>query len=137
MRGLGMCLAMLFACGLAANVHAGMPRGATLMADEQDADPDTGVTLAKGNAEIRIDAYRILGRADQIELNPGRKEIQFTGHALITVGDDRYESERVTCAIDFNTCAVVTESVPPAAAIDAQPAPPPAGVGAASINPSN
>lgn len=133
-----MCLAMLFACGLAANVHAGMPRGATLMADEQDADPDTGVTLAKGNAEIRIDAYRILGRADQIELNPGRKEIRFTGHALITVGDDRYESDRVTCAIDFNTCAVLTDSAAAnATAPGIQPAPPPAGVGAASINPSN
>lgn len=137
-RRLYLLMAAASAFAVAANCYAGMPRGAELSADEQDADPDTGVTLAKGNAEIRIDAYRILGRADQIELNPARKEIQFIGHALITVGGNRYESERVTCAIDFNTCAVVTEAAPAAssnAATSIQSAPPPAGVGAASIKP--
>lgn len=129
--------ALLLVAGLALlppNAEAGMPRGAELSADEQDADPTTGVTTARGNAEIRISAYQILGRADVIELNPGRKEILFSGHALITVGDARYESERVTCSIDFNSCVAVAESATstPVPGTEQLPAP---HAGAATINP--
>lgn len=132
-------IALLLAAGLAMlplNADAGMPRGAELSADEQDADPTTGVTTARGNAEIRITAYKILGRADVIELNPGRKEILFSGHALITVGDARYESERVTCSIDFNSCVVIAESAAaaPAPVVEQSPAPHVAS-GAATISP--
>lgn len=140
--------AAAFAVSLSAN--AGMPRGAELMADEQDADPATGVTTARGNAEIRIEAYRILGRADRIDVDPGRNEIQFTGHALITVGDARYESDQVTCSLDFQKCAPVmgelvtpapATTMPDATAAQALPEvapqnwPPPAGSGAAVIKP--
>lgn len=130
---------LLLVAGLALlplDAEAGMPRGAELSADEQDADPATGVTTARGNAEIRITAYRILGRADVIELNPGRKEILFSGHALITVGDARYESERVTCSIDFNSCVAVAGNAASEATIipDQTPAPH-AASGAATINP--
>lgn len=119
---------------------AGMPRGAELMADEQDADPATGITIARGNAEIRIEAYRILGRADRIDVDPGRNEIQFSGHALITVGDARFESELVTCSLDFEKCAAVTPpapspSTPSPDATASQSWPPPAASGAAVTNP--
>lgn len=138
------------AFAVSVNAHAGMPRGAELMADEQDADPATGVTTARGNAEIRIESYRILGRADRIDVDPGRNEIQFTGHALITVGDARYESDQVTCTLDFEKCAPVkpaqvtpapATAMPDTVAAQALPDvapqnwPPPAGSGAAVINP--
>lgn len=131
-------IALLIAAGLALlplNAEAGMPRGAELSADEQDADPATGVTTARGNAEIRITAYKILGRADVIELNPGRKEILFSGHALITVGDARYESERVTCSIDFNSCVAVAGNAAAEQATIPDQSPVPHASGAATINP--
>lgn len=131
-----MAVVIVSAFVFAGGVVAGMPRGAELLADEQDADPGSGVTTARGNAEIRIEAYRILGRADRIDINPGRNEVQFSGHALITIGDARYESEQVTCSLDFEQCAATT----PAAAAEKTEAPnqmwpPPAGSGAAVISP--
>ena len=135
------------AFAVSVNANAGMPRGAELMADEQDADPATGVTTARGNAEIRIESYRILGRVDRIDVDPGRNEIQFTGHALITVGEARYESDRVTCTLDFEKCAPVNAApasapaMPDTTAAQALPDvvpqnwPPPAGSGAAVIKP--
>lgn len=130
---LAVMAASVFAMPLSAS--AGMPRGAELMADEQDADPATGVTIARGNAEIRVDSYRILGRADRIDVDPGRNQIQFTGHALITVGDARYESEQVTCSLDFEKCAAVTPTAAPASEAAVQAWPPPAGSGAAVSKP--
>ena len=124
----------VFALSLSA--VAGMPRGAELMADEQDADPVSGVTTARGNAEIRIDGYRIRGRADLINVDPGRNQVQFSGHALITVGDARYESDQVTCSLDFETCTEVTAAAsgatPDAGANQISPT---AAAGAAVINP--
>ena len=135
------CFVAIFVAAFASSAHAGMPRGAVLSADEQDADATSGVTTAAGNAEIRIEAYRIVGRADRIELNPVRNEIQFTGHALITVRDERYESDAVTCSLDFNTCAVIqpSQSIANENATATAPAlqamPPPSGVGAAAPSP--
>lgn len=132
---------LLIAIGsaLPSRAIAGMPRGAELSANEQDADPETGVTTALGNAELRIDGYRILGRADRIDVDPGRNEIQFTGHALITIGDARYESEQVRCSLDFETCAALTADAAAALPLATeqsapQPWPAPAGSGA-TINP--
>lgn len=132
---LSMAALIVFGSALPSRATAGMPRGAELSANEQDADPETGVTTARGNAELRIDGYRILGRADRIDVDPGRNEIQFSGHALITVGDERYESEQVKCSLDFETCAPMaadTAAALPQATPQTWPAP--AGSGAI-INP--
>ena len=118
--GIAFCSATAFLLTLAA-AHAGIPRGAVLTADEQDADETTGVTIARGNAEIAIEPQRILGRADQIELNPATNEIQFKGRAVLTVGRERYESDAVTCTLDFYKCATAASGqslpAPPAAAV--------------------
>lgn len=97
--------------------NAGMPRGAMLSADEQDADPATGITIARGNAEITVEKSRIFGRADVIEVRPATNEIKLKGRAFISVGDDRHRSDAVTCTLDFNTCAnaeamTATPSIP-------------------------
>ncbi len=113
---------------IATAAHAGLPRGAILTADEQDADTATGITIARGNAEIAIERQRILGRADQIEINPAGNEIRFNGRAVLTVGGERYESDVVTCTLDFNKCAAVARG-------QALPAPAVAEPGAAVINP--
>ena len=97
---------------LAAVAEARLPRGAVLSADEQDADPVTGVTLARGNAVIRITAYAILGRADEIALRAANNEIQFKGRALITIGKQRFEGEAVTCALDFSRCVTGLQEGP-------------------------
>lgn len=95
----------MLAC-VAVPADAGLPRGAMLVADEQDADADTGVTIARGNAEISIEKQRIVGRADSIELRPATKDIVFKGRARVTVGSDTYtRAEVVTCTSDFSRCA--------------------------------
>lgn len=114
--------------------YAGMPRGAIVSADEQDADPETGVTIARGSAEIAIEKMRILGRADHIEINPAAKHILFKGRALISVGAERYQGEAVTCSLDFSRCAAAeTSAVPNVSAAAPQPSqqplPPPAALG--------
>lgn len=141
-RGLAGVIALLAALPLAA--HAGMPRGAIVSADEQDADPETGITIARGNAAISVEKLRILARADAIEINPAAKQIHFKGRALVTVGAQRYQGETVACTLDFNTCAT-GDAVAPAAPASAlgvsstnvaatqpsqQPLPPPAALGA-------
>ena len=133
-RGLAGVFAVLVFVPLTA--QAGMPRGAVIIADEQDADPETGVTIARGNAEISIVKSRILARADTIEIQPAAKQIQFKGRALVTVGSERYQGEAVTCSLDFNTCANGEGAATAAAAglAPAQPSqhvlPPPAALGA-------
>lgn len=89
--------------------EAGIPRGVILTADEQEADTATGVTIARGNAEISVDKRPILGHADVIELNPGKNQIQFKGRAVLTVGHARYDSSAVTCSLDFDKCAAVID----------------------------
>jgi hypothetical protein len=129
---------------LAAVAEARLPRGAVLSADEQDADPVTGVTLARGNAVISIATYAILGRADEIALRPASNEIQFRGRALITIGRQRFEGEAVTCALDFSRCVtglqeetVPSQStvLPDAPSTAGQAAPSPLSAGAAATNP--
>ena len=126
--------------------HAGLPRGAMLSADEQDADETTGVTIARGHAEISIAAQRIFGHADTIELRPRGNQIVFKGGAQLRVGSARYEGEAVTCTLDFFKCetgAPADESgvpIPNTQRASApteipQPMPAPSGVGAAVINP--
>ena len=117
--------------GLAAvaPAHAGLPRGAVLTADEQDADPETGVTIARGNAEIRFDKQPISGRADSIELNPASNQILFKGRAVLNVGREHYESDAVTCGLDFSKC---TSGASPAVV---QPLPPVPSADAAAISP--
>jgi hypothetical protein len=122
----------LAALAFAETTEAGIPRGVVLIADEQDADAATGITIARGNAEIKIEKQPIAGRADSIELNPVRNEIIFKGHTLVTVNRDRYEGAAVTCALDFSKCAAMP---PPQDDAAAQALPPPAALGAAVINP--
>lgn len=95
--------------------EAGIPHGVMLIADEQDADATTGITIARGHAEISIEKRTILGSADVIELNPVSNHIEFKGHAVLTVGSARYESDAVRCTLDFYSCAPVTgdQSAPP------------------------
>ncbi|MEQ1651284.1 MAG: hypothetical protein ABL897_02220 [Hyphomicrobium sp.] len=128
--------------------NAGMPRGAMLIADEQDADPATGTTIARGNAEITVEKSRIFGRADVIEVRPAANEIKLKGRAFISVGDEHYQSDAVTCTLDFNTCtnadamiakpSILSGANPPVAATTNEALPPaldqplqaPAGLGA-------
>lgn len=144
---------VLGACMITSAASAGIPRGAIVMADEQDADPATGVTSARGNAEIRIETHHIEGRADAIEINPARNEIRFTGNAHVTVRSERYDNDRVTCTLDFTACRLSVDEIPPTAASDergaaagntsasvtqppeAQTLPPPSALGAAAITP--
>jgi hypothetical protein len=96
------------------SAYAGVPRGVVLIASEQDADADTGITIARGNAEISIAQRAVLGAADTIELNPVAQKILFKGHAVVTVGRARYQSEFITCTLDFYSCA-------PSSAVQAAP----------------
>jgi LptA/(LptD N-terminal domain) LPS transport protein len=112
--------------------QAGIPRGAILIADEQDADPETGVTIARGNAEIKFDKQPIAGHADSIELNPASNQIVFKGRAVLSVGRDHFESETVTCGLDFSKCTVGTAAVVQALPVSAPVSSP---ADAAVINP--
>jgi hypothetical protein len=100
-----------FVCSLtvalaaASPATAGIPRGLVLIASEQDADVETGITIARGNAEISISQRAVLGNADSIELNPVAQKILFKGHAVVTVGRARYASDLITCTLDFYSCA--------------------------------
>ncbi len=91
----------------ASSAEAGVPRGLVLAADEQIADEATGTTVARGNAELTILQRAILGRADTIEVSPPRNEIIFKGGAVLAVGRARYQSETVSCTLDFSRCAPV------------------------------
>ena len=125
------CLSIIASQAFAPLAHAGLPRGAVLMADEQDADETTGVTIARGHAEISVETQRISGHADAIELRPPSNEIVFKGGAAVSVGTARYDGETVTCTLDFTKCA----TAPASQVSTAQPIQPPSGVGAAVTNP--
>ena len=100
------CFALLTFCvaTFASGAEAGIPRGAMLAADEQIADEVTGTTIARGNAEITIAERAINGSADSIEVHPNLNEIIFKGRALLVVGGARYQSDTVTCTLDFMRC---------------------------------
>lgn len=139
----GVCRVVVGVVALAAVMplaYAGLPRGAVMSADEQDADPETGVTIARGNAEISVEKSRILGRADAIEINPAAKHILFKGRALVTVGAERFQGEAITCSLDFNTCAnsdaaTTAAGVPPQPSQQTLPAPSALGADAAVTSP--
>jgi hypothetical protein len=99
--------------------YAGVPRGVVLIASEQDADPETGITIARGNAEISVAQRAVAGAADTIELNPVAQKILFKGHAVVTVGRARYASEIITCTLDFYSCAPSPEAQAAPVAADA------------------
>jgi hypothetical protein len=110
-----LAISGLFAVLLATAADARLPRGAVLSANAQEADPTTGATEARGNAEIAIEAFGILGRADAIELRPASDEIQFKGGAMLEVGDERYQGDAITCDLAFSRCtAVSSDQAPPA-----------------------
>lgn len=94
---------------------AGIPKGVAVSGDEQFADDTTGVTIARGNAEISDGLGRIAGRADVIELRPGLNEILLKGRAGLTVGRRRYEGDTVSCTLDFMRCTAVEadQDLPP------------------------
>jgi lipopolysaccharide export system protein LptA len=92
---------------LTGQVNAGIPRGVMLSADEQSADETTGVTIARGNAELTVEKQPIRARADVIELRPKSNEILLKGRADLSVGSDRYRSDTVTCTLDFSRCLAV------------------------------
>jgi hypothetical protein len=98
---LGLCAALSTAA------VAGIPRGVSLSGDEQFADDATGITIARGNAEIAVGQGAIAGRADVIELRPGLNEILLKGRAGLTVGRRRYEGDTVSCTLDFVRCTAV------------------------------
>lgn len=102
----GLVLAMVV--GGVGPAAGGMPRDVVLMADSQDGDVATGVTVARGHAELRSDTFHIVGRATIIEINPKRNEVYFTGGADVTVNGAVYRGERVLCSLDFDTCAAVS-----------------------------
>lgn len=89
--------------------EAGVPRNMMLSADEQLADENTGVTIARGNAEVTVGTHRIHGTADVIEVRPKINEILFKGRAKLSVGAANYDSDTVACTLDFTHCATVSD----------------------------
>lgn len=104
---------MLFAVEISflasAAARAGVPRDMILAANEQTADDKTGVTIARGNAEIVAAAHRIRGTADVIEVRPKINEILFKGRVMLTVGTRSYSSDTVICTLDFIACSAITD----------------------------
>jgi hypothetical protein len=88
---------------------AGVPRDLMLSADEQVADEKTGVTIARGNAELSVASHRIRGTADVIEVRPKLNEILFKGRANITVKAATYVSDTVACTLDFTRCTTIAD----------------------------
>ena len=86
---------------------AGVPRGLMLIGDEQAGDDTTGVTIARGHAELVVEKQPIHATADVIELHPKTNEILFKGRASLIVGQHKYQSDTVTCTLDFSRCATV------------------------------
>ncbi len=98
-----MSLGVVLAATLA---HAGMPRGVVLIAGSQDADDKTGITIARGDAQLHVEKRPISGRADQIEINPVSKQILLSGRASLTVGQKQFDGALIACTLDFNRCTV-------------------------------
>lgn len=113
---------------------ARIPRDVIIVADEQDADPETGVTIARGRAEIRVERMQISGRAETIEIRPKDNAVLFKGGAFVSVGDERFSGEDVVCTLDFYTCRVAAPSAP-IVSDHVRSFVPPAGVGAAATLP--
>lgn len=90
----------------------GVPRGLMLLADEQTGDEATGVTIARGNAELIVEKRAIRGKADVIEVRPKANEILLKGRATLNVGTARYTNDTVTCTLDFSRCAGVEPDQP-------------------------
>lgn len=102
-----LSIVILFAAAGAA--RAGVPRDLMLAADEQSADDATGVTIARGNAEVTVATHRIRGTADVIEVRPKINEILFKGRATLNVGAKSYVSDTVACTLDFTSCTTVQD----------------------------
>lgn len=99
---------VLFGIAAAASpASAGIPRGLMLIGDEQAGDETTGVTIARGHAELVVEKQPIHATADVIELHPKTNEILFKGRASLNVGQRKYQSDTVTCTLDFSRCATV------------------------------
>ena len=100
---------------------AGVPRGLSLAADEQIADEVSGETIARGNAELNVEKYQIRGTADQIEVRPKINEVLFVGRAVVKVGRETYQSDKVSCTLNFARCTAVSADQPlPASALGAE-----------------
>lgn len=92
--------------------EAGIPRGVVLTADEQVGDDTTGITIARGNAELVIERQSIRGTADVIELHPASNEILLKGRAVLSVGREIYRSDTVSCTLDFSHCLAISPDQP-------------------------
>ena len=108
----GIFVNFTFAVIVATSAGAGIPRGLMLMGDEQNGDESTGVTVARGHAEVSVEKQPIHGKADVIELRPKTNEILFKGRADLTIGREHYVSDTVTCTLDFSHCATVEYDQP-------------------------
>ena len=98
---------LLAVAAVASPAAAGIPRGLMLIGDEQMGDEATGVTIARGHAELVVEKQPIHATADVIELHPKTNEILLKGRALLSVGQRKYQSDTVTCTLDFSQCASV------------------------------
>lgn len=98
---------VLAVAALTSPACAGIPRGLMLIGDEQAGDETTGVTIARGHAELVVEKQPIHAIADVIELHPKTNEILFKGRASLAVGPHNYQSDTVTCTLDFSRCATV------------------------------
>ena len=98
---------VLAVAAIASPASAGIPRGLMLIGDEQAGDETTGVTIARGHAELVVEKQPIHATADVIELHPKTNEILFKGRASLIVGQHKYQSDTVTCTLDFSRCATV------------------------------
>ena len=118
--GLGIGLALIAFGSGSLICAAGVPRGLTLAADEQIADETTGETIARGNAELNVETHMIRGTADAIEVRPMIDEVLFSGRAVVKVGRETYQSDKVSCTLNFARCAAVNADQPlPASALGA------------------
>ena len=97
---------------MAASAVAGIPRGLMLIGDEQTGDETSGVTIARGHAEVSVEKQPIKGTADVIELRPKTNEILLKGRANLVVGQKKFASDTVTCTLDFSRCAGVDYDQP-------------------------
>lgn len=73
------------------------------------ADEKTGITIARGNAELTVQSHRIRGTADVIELRPKLNEILFKGRANLSVRSSTYVSDTVACTLDFTRCTAIAD----------------------------
>ncbi len=110
--GRRVIITLVFAMIATASAHGGIPRGLTLMGDEQTGDETTGLTIARGRAEVIVEKQPIRGTADVIELRPKSNEILLKGRVNLAVGKDHFVGDTVTCTLDFSRCAAVDYDQP-------------------------